>query len=224
MKNLLSAIAVAAISFSGWETCATTIYDEAVSGDLVGLPNDINPPPFTLLQFDIGANTIKGTATLYSMDPSPLNDRDPFTFIVPAGLHVNGYSITWQNTHFNPVTHFLNASWVVFEGDCIPSCGPLVGHLSIDLANGDGAHSLNTPPLMRLEPSTYTAVHSLATDLAGARSTNLVTYSYELTFFVFEGPLPELPPPPPPPLLPEPGTLAVFGAGLFALGYTRRKR
>lgn len=205
------------MSISGTANAVPVTYDETISGDLLGLPLHINQPPFTTLTFNLGVNKIRGTAALYSVDDSPLNDQDPFTFVIPVGLHVDGYSISWQVSHLNPITNFLIASWLILEEQCSPSCSSVSGHLAIDLVHGDGTSSLNMPPIMLLGPGTYTAIHGVGTDLAGAGSFDLVTYSYELSLNVFAG---DVPPPPP---IPEPNTLALFGVGVVALGALRRR-
>jgi hypothetical protein len=171
--------------------------------DIDGVPVDANGN--SLLDTNVALFNSKGTLLAWDddsppADPGSLSPSDAFlgVFTIPAaGTYVVAVAQTIDSSsNFN----FPDALNFIF---------------SDTLFRPDGAFGGNT-----LDPA-FVTPNDAAYTLSGNGPGPLVPYTLNITISPSSGP----PPPPPPTIIPEPGSVALLGAGLLGLvGYFRLRR
>lgn len=182
---------------------AVVSYDEAINGDMT---IDVAA---TVLNFDIGTNTVSGSSSLLS-DGSITIDFDWFTFVIPDGTNVTAVSYSFSNVV--PLTDTTTANVGYF--------GRLLDPFTI-LSNPVFSLFGSTPVDMfsaslPLGPGEYT----MGNNSHGFNGAG-ISWDYTISFTVvcIQTSCDNGEPAP----VPAPATLAFLGFGLTGIGLIRRR-
>ena len=175
-----------------------TTFNESTGGDLT--PFNFSSPPNQVFTFDIGTNSVAGSAGIFG------GDYDSFGFIVPVGMQVSS-------------TTFY--AWNAQAGVSSISPGALYEGLP-----GSGTSFLMSAGVSVLPNNTATSIYSpfgagtYYTGCCGGSGSSALPsfYNWQYVFELEDAPLP----PPPPMPTPAPAGLVLMGLGLLGLGVRRR--
>jgi len=183
------------MTISGQATSAPLSYDESVSGDIS--PYHPNDPLFV---FDIGLNTITGTAFASSAGSS---DFDNFGFVVPNGSVLTTIIYEFSNVTTSG-TGNINTRYGFYEGSVVNDV--FAQPVTPVSDTSPITFSLASLPLSSGIYNTNQTFGFLSGSAAGTAS-----WDYKMTFNVRAVPLP--------------ATAWLFGSGLLGIiGVTRRKQ
>ena len=193
-------IAVVVVSLVAWSTTEVHAiplsYNEATDGDIDGTPT---------FNLDVGVNTVTGTLGITA---SPRTfETDPFNFLVPSNAILSAASMTFTFVQDLGNLGATTSSTVQPRIDGVLSDAPVAG--SVFVVNND---VLIATPFTVTWPgiSLAAGIHAFSHGTGGAP---FIT-DYQLSFTVDALPA----------AVPEPTSLALFGAGLIGLAAIRRRR
>ncbi len=201
MSRLFSAAVLAAGLCASAQ--ATTVWDEAVSGDLANL----GATP-TAVSFGLGSNVIRGTT---GRDAAGVVDRDYFTFTVAAGWQLETLTVL-------PGSTFLGGAAASFIGMQVgpvmtvdPDSGSATGLLGWWLYN---ENDIGNDILQQMGSSPgavgYTGALPAGTYTVWVQETGTGVAAYGFDFAVTQ--------------VPEPATALLMLAGVAGLGLGLRRR